>query len=222
MNVGPECNIAPASSKAIKGVAKRPRREVEFINFKRLLTPDQTKGLTVRIEKLEIRHHKHHSHKEWGIVVCAGGKETPIYFGSRAATLVCIATLLCQKAGTYLYRSAFKKPPHRMVDEDLPWQDAAWIRTLYNELFIDADDSFAVWYGKMRKDSCHEISQGKAACNRVIGKALGSGECCIELVREGNDRFYRIDLPTDNIEVPSELESLIPVNGLGGLGSLVA
>ena len=222
INGGTEWNIAPAPSKVIKGVAKRPRREVEFINFRRLLTPAQTMEPTVRIEKLEVRHHKYHSYKAWGIVICARGEETPIYFGSRAAALVCIATLLCQKAGSRLHRSAFKKPARRVGDEQLPWQDVAWLRKLYNELFIDADDSFAVWYGKMQRNSCHEINQAKAVCNRMIREALGSEECCIELDGEGNNRFYRIDLPVDNIEVAGALEGLVPVNGLGGLGSLVA
>jgi len=205
-----ERSIALTPCKVTRSLAKKERREVESEGFKKLQTPVWTAEPYVRIEKQNIRRHRYHYNKAWCIVICAGGEETPIYFGSRAAILVCVATLLCQKAGNRLYRSVFKRPTGRVADEQLPWHDVVWLRRLYDVLFPDADDRFSTWYGKMQQNSCHEISQAKSLCNRLISEAQGPEECGIMLEGNGNQRYYCTNLLPENIEVPSELQDLIP------------
>ena len=165
---------------------------------------------SIRIEKLITKQHKYNINWAWGVVISVGNEEWPVYFGSNAATLVYIATLLSQKGGKRLCRSFFKKPLNQVSENVAQYADVAWLNDLYLRLFPKAIDRFDEWYGKMQKDSCHGINQAKSCCNRVIRGALGLKGCCIKIDGEGDDRFYRINLPAKNIEVSKKLEDLIP------------
>ena len=172
-------------------------------------------NITIQITKVKSRELKHDIKKDWGVEIMIDGTPIPVYFGSTAATMVYICTLLKQKMGLKLERAAFKKPLPAKGSFAKKDDEVIWLENVYHKLFIGNDEDFETWYPKMKVSSCHAINQGKSASNRAIKAHLFDFPnsiyyCSIRTLGKRNENsYFSLDIPAENIKVPEELNSLI-------------
>ena len=171
--------------------------------------PDITINVTRIVPNLQRRRRR-----VWGVEITVGDVTTPIYFGGVEPSMVYICTLLKQKMGTRLSRMVFRRP---LPDKhSLRHEDVLWLKRVYRVLCPGASKSFDAWYERLKNNSCHAISQGKGAANRVIQSELKHNlgalyYCKLHDDKGPNETYYYVDVPSENIKLSPELEELITV-----------
>ena len=175
--------------------------------------PSESPHIKISIAKVTSRILKREIKKAWGMEISIDGTDIPVYIGSTPAAMVYICTLLKQKMGTHLYRSAFKRP---LPDKNSPIKrhhDVIWLKRVYEKLYPGASADFDNWYSDKQKNSCQFINQGKSEAIRQIKASLYGFEnalpfCIVETCKDEPSHFF-IDIPADCIIIPKEMEELI-------------
>ena len=201
------------SDKYAQGTVDHAQSEDYSLDYKSRNKPSIRPNITITLTKVVARKLKNETKKAWGMEIDIDGNVVPVYIGSIAAAMVYICTLLKQKMGTHLYRSAFKRS---MVEKNSlvkRHEDIIWLEQVYKTLFPGTPEDFKTWYKDMQENSCHYINQGKAEACRKIKKYLVKHQnatpfCIIETCKD-EETYYNIDVPAENIIVPAELEDLI-------------
>ena len=201
------------SDRYVQGTVDHSRSEDFSLDYKSRNKPSIRPNITITITKVVSRELKNRTKMAWGMEIDIDGNVVPVYIGSIAAAMVYICTLLKQKMGTHLYRSAFKRS---MVEKNSlvkRHKDIIWLEQVYKTLFPGTQEDFKTWYKNMQENSCHYINQGKAEACRKIKKYLVKHQnatpfCIIETCKD-KETYYNIDVPAENIIVPAELEDLI-------------
>ena len=201
------------SDKYAQGTIDHAQSEDFSLDKKSRNKPTESPHIKISIAKVTARTLKYDIKKAWGMEISIDGTTIPVYIGSIAAAMVYICTLLKQKMGTHLYRAAFKKP---LPDKNSPikrHKDVIWLEQVYEKLYPGAPVDFDNWYSDMQKNSCQFINQGKSESVRRIKACLHGFEnalpfCIVETCKQDPSYFF-IDIPSDCIIIPEEMEELI-------------
>lgn len=153
--------------------------------------------------------------KVWGVEITIGETTIPIHIGGADAAMVYICTLLKQKMGARLSREMFRRPYSKQLSPTSIHEDVLWLEKIYRVLCLGIMKDFDKWYEHLKDNSCHAISQGKAAANRVIRKQLRQYSealyyCVLQPGKNEKGRgCYYIDIPAENIKLSKEIEAVI-------------
>ena len=199
------------SDSYVQGTIDNSRSKKLSIDYKSRVKQGERPDITIAIDKIAVENNK----RVWGVEIRIDDMPIPIYIGSTAAKMVYICTLLRQKMGTYLFREAFKRPLPDKCSAIKRHPDVLWLEKVYKTLIPGAITDFDIWYPNMKNDSCRFINQGKSETARVIKTYLEDFNdavyyCCIQKgVNDLKQTYYYIDIPTECIHIPEELEFLI-------------
>ena len=201
------------SDKHAQGTIDHGQSEDFILDKKSRNKPSKSPHIKISIAKVTARTLRHEIKKAWGMEINIDGTNIPVYIGSTAAAMVYICTLLKQKMGTHLYRTAFKKPLPDKNSLIKRHKDVIWLKQVYEKLYPGAPVDFDNWYPDMQKNSCQFINQGKSESVRRIKACLYSFQdalpfCIVETCKKEPSYFF-IDIPADCIIIPKEMEELI-------------
>ena len=201
------------SDRYVQGTVDHSQSEEFSLDYKSRNKPSIRPNITITITKVVARKLKNRTKKAWGAEIEIDGDVVPVYIGSIAAAMVYMCTLLKQKMGTHLYRSAFKKSLPENIPRSKRDKDVIWMEQVYNTLYPGATEDFKCWYLNMQKNSCQFINQGKGEASRKIIENLVNHQnatpfCIIETCKN-EPTYYNIDVPAENIIVHEDLEDLI-------------
>ena len=201
------------SNRYVQGTIDHSRSEEFSQDYNSRKKPSVRPNIKISIAKVTARVLKYEEKKAWGMEINIDGVVIPVYIGSTAAAMVYICTLLKQKMGSHLYRTAFKRPFPDKNSHIKRHKDVIWLEQVYQTLFPGAPVDFNSWYPEMQKNSCQFINQGKSEAGRKIKTHLydlpnAVSFCMIETFKKEPTYFF-IDIPADCIYIPDELEDLI-------------
>ena len=201
------------SDKYAQGTIDHAQSEDFSLDKKSRNKPTESPHIKISIAKVTSRILKREIKKAWGMEISIDGTTIPVYIGSTPAAMVYICTLLKQKMGTHLYRSAFKRPLPDKNSNIKRHKDVIWLEKVYEKLYPGSQDDFDKWYSEKKKNSCQFINQGKSEAVRQIKDCLHDFQnalpfCIVETCKEEPSHFF-IDIPADCIIIPKEMEELI-------------
>ena len=90
-----------------------------------------------------------------------------------------------------------------------------WLKAAYDTLFKSCSIDYNTWICKIQSDNGHSLDQGKSQANNVIKNALKEHPEAISYGKintrkdENKDSFYSIEIESDNITIPMDLEFLV-------------
>jgi hypothetical protein len=201
------------SDKYVQGTIDHSQSEEFSLDYNTRKKPGVRPNITITITKVTARTLKYETKKAWGMEIDIDGDVIPAYIGSTAAAMVYICTLLQQKMGSHLYRMVFKRSLPNKNSYVKRHKDVIWLEQVYKTLFPGAPNDFDCWYQEMQKNHCQFINQGKSESARKIKRYLYNYKdaipfCVVETCKKEPTYFF-IDIPSENIIVPKELEDLI-------------
>lgn len=149
-----------------------------------------------------------HGKAKWGVNIMVEGTAYPIVFASKDQTMLYFAMLLRHKMGRKLYLNELcGNSTGAGGKADM----IRWLKSLYDIVFRWDSRDFKDW-SKMFLGSSHAVSQAKSRCNKILVQevAVVAKEYMIQLEKEHNRKsYYTIDCSSANIDLPSELKSLM-------------
>ena len=158
----------------------------------------------IELKKIPTTFRGRLKHK-YGVEIHVGDEVVAVDFGSKNCTMIYLCTLLQQKNNCPLRRAHFQIAPSSTKVQ--------WMRIVYDTIFPSDATDFDSWYNRLCQNGHRGVNQGKSNCNSKISKALKSyimaaKFCEIQSVKKDDHTFYQIDIPSEKIIIPSELEEI--------------
>ncbi len=203
------------SDRIVQGTVDKTCSEKLIADHITRLVPETRPDITIAIKIVTTKVLKDRTSKAWGVEININGETIPVYMGSVAAYMVYVCTLLKQKMGTHLFRTAFKRSLPGKNSYVGRHADVKWLEQVYRLLYPLPTIPFDTWYIKMQKNSCHEINQGKSNSIRIIKEKLKKFPYAIEYcsiltaVDENQNTYYHLDIPAERIIIPEELQKAL-------------
>lgn len=165
--------------------------------------------------------------KAYGVKFHVDGKEYPLHFQQKTATMIYVCTLLRHKMGKRLSNKDFYKVPQGLKSDTAVSQE--WVKSVYDTLFPLNSKDYREWECNLRNAHWdtrlhkevdrggikhHPMSQGVSSVRSGIKAALAECAGVLDLLTVNTDKkeggsCYTLKLKPENIIIPEELEELL-------------
>ena len=153
--------------------------------------------------------------KKWGVCLTIDNTTIEIPFGGKEQTMIYVCALLRNKIGERMYRHEFINNSKGHKSRLNRKKSYIWLKSVYDALFKSCSIDYNTWINKIHSDNGHALDQGKSQVNNVIKNALKGHPEAISYGTvnthkdENKDSFYSIEIESDNITIPKDLEFLV-------------
>lgn len=166
--------------------------------------------------------------REYGVKFYVDGKEFPLHFRLKTATMIYVCTLLRRKMGERMFSHDFYRVPrgrrHCGVSQE-------WLKRVYDMLFPVKSKDYRDWERSLRnvpwssrlgREVCregaawgHNLANGVSRVRSEIKKTLSGCMGALDLCSVSSDKdecgmsFYGLKIAPENIIIPKEFEGLL-------------
>ena len=186
-------------------------------------------------QMVTMRYKSGREKREYGVKFYVDGKEFPLHFHLKTATMIYVCTLLRHKMGERMFGHDFYRVPcgrrHCGASQE-------WLKSVYDMLFPAKSKDYRDWERSLRnvswssqlgREVCregaawgHNLANGVSRVRSEIKKTLNGCMNALDLCSVSSDKdecgmsFYGLKIAPENIIIPKEFEGLLTPCANGG------